>query len=266
MPWHDVTCQLVGLAVQDVTRHFIQRWNFAIADKGKSNVPLLQPYLPTAWDHVPPLYRNVRTGSDDLSYPQRKTDIGIQVHAKDIGLVEEDDKVLIPRRLRKGRRKAERMRNYLIDYDIYPLGWSRRYAESLAKRGFFPDLSTRAKFQKGVVQKNVGSGAEEEGGLLEKGQLSTLQLSQMAEEQFRVEQDALTARDFALGRNPGPMQQGILNVPMSKSIAPGAGLSGETSAPAFGDSNVPPNIGPIGGNENTSARTSDSSTREGMRI
>jgi phosphatidylserine/phosphatidylglycerophosphate/cardiolipin synthase-like enzyme len=28
MPWHDITVQIKGGSVHDLTRHFIQYWNF----------------------------------------------------------------------------------------------------------------------------------------------------------------------------------------------------------------------------------------------
>jgi phosphatidylserine/phosphatidylglycerophosphate/cardiolipin synthase-like enzyme len=28
MPWHDITVQIKGSSVHDLTRHFIQYWNF----------------------------------------------------------------------------------------------------------------------------------------------------------------------------------------------------------------------------------------------
>ncbi len=37
MPWHDVSCMVVGAAARDVARHFIQRWNHAKYSKVKFN-------------------------------------------------------------------------------------------------------------------------------------------------------------------------------------------------------------------------------------
>lgn len=37
MPWHDISCMVVGAAARDVARHFIQRWNFTKYSKAKSN-------------------------------------------------------------------------------------------------------------------------------------------------------------------------------------------------------------------------------------
>ncbi|KAI9280713.1 hypothetical protein BY458DRAFT_430498 [Sporodiniella umbellata] len=45
MPWHDVTLGVVGPIARDVSRHFIQRWNFLKASKSmhRSRVPFLMP-------------------------------------------------------------------------------------------------------------------------------------------------------------------------------------------------------------------------------
>ena len=34
MPWHDIHCRLVGPAVTDIARHFVERWNFACFGQG----------------------------------------------------------------------------------------------------------------------------------------------------------------------------------------------------------------------------------------
>lgn len=35
MPWHDVSCAVIGAAARDVARHFIQRWNYTKFNKVK---------------------------------------------------------------------------------------------------------------------------------------------------------------------------------------------------------------------------------------
>lgn len=37
MPWHDLSCVVVGSVARDVARHFIQRWNFTKFSKAKFN-------------------------------------------------------------------------------------------------------------------------------------------------------------------------------------------------------------------------------------
>ena len=37
MPWHDISCVMVGAAARDVARHFIQRWNHTKFSKAKFN-------------------------------------------------------------------------------------------------------------------------------------------------------------------------------------------------------------------------------------
>ncbi|KAI8970516.1 hypothetical protein BDB01DRAFT_731756 [Pilobolus umbonatus] len=45
MPWHDVTMGVVGPIARDVSRHFIQRWNFLKSNKSmhRRNLPFLMP-------------------------------------------------------------------------------------------------------------------------------------------------------------------------------------------------------------------------------
>ncbi|KAI8371715.1 uncharacterized protein BYT42DRAFT_581253 [Radiomyces spectabilis] len=45
MPWHDVTLAVVGPIARDISRHFIQRWNFLKSSKSmhRSSVPFLMP-------------------------------------------------------------------------------------------------------------------------------------------------------------------------------------------------------------------------------
>lgn len=45
MPWHDVSMRVSGQAARDISRHFVERWNFIKLDKGmiKENLPFLMP-------------------------------------------------------------------------------------------------------------------------------------------------------------------------------------------------------------------------------
>jgi phosphatidylserine/phosphatidylglycerophosphate/cardiolipin synthase-like enzyme len=45
MPWHDISLHVVGQAARDVSRHFVERWNFIKLDKGmvKEQIPFLMP-------------------------------------------------------------------------------------------------------------------------------------------------------------------------------------------------------------------------------
>ena len=45
MPWHDVACRVTGNAARDVTRHFVERWNWVKKMKGttKSSIDFLMP-------------------------------------------------------------------------------------------------------------------------------------------------------------------------------------------------------------------------------
>ena len=46
MPWHDVHCQVYGDAALDISRHFIQRWNFIKSEKSmhkEDHIPFLTP-------------------------------------------------------------------------------------------------------------------------------------------------------------------------------------------------------------------------------
>lgn len=45
MPWHDVTLGVVGPIARDISRHFIQRWNFLKSTKSmhRRNLPFLMP-------------------------------------------------------------------------------------------------------------------------------------------------------------------------------------------------------------------------------
>jgi phospholipase D1/2 len=45
MPWHDVTLATVGPMARDISRHFIQRWNYLKATKSmhRQNLPFLLP-------------------------------------------------------------------------------------------------------------------------------------------------------------------------------------------------------------------------------
>lgn len=41
MPWHDVAIKVEGDVVRDISKHFIQYWNFACVDldkKGKEDI------------------------------------------------------------------------------------------------------------------------------------------------------------------------------------------------------------------------------------
>ena len=45
MPWHDISMKIEGSAVRDVSRHFIQYWNFACIDmdfKKRTQITMLQ--------------------------------------------------------------------------------------------------------------------------------------------------------------------------------------------------------------------------------
>ncbi|OMJ16123.1 Phospholipase D1 [Smittium culicis] len=59
MPWHDNQIQLVGLISRDISRHFIQRWNFIkrFKSKHRKNVPLLFPMEEQSFakstEHIP---------------------------------------------------------------------------------------------------------------------------------------------------------------------------------------------------------------------
>ncbi|XP_054157366.1 phospholipase D1-like [Oppia nitens] len=61
MPWHDLSCMVMGRAARDVARHFIERWNFTKFEKAKFNdqYPWLIPKAyPSVGDtvHKPPKY------------------------------------------------------------------------------------------------------------------------------------------------------------------------------------------------------------------
>ncbi|KAF8456421.1 hypothetical protein BDZ91DRAFT_686048 [Kalaharituber pfeilii] len=44
MPWHDISMQLVGQPARDLTRHFVQRWNYLLRQRKPSRpTPLLLP-------------------------------------------------------------------------------------------------------------------------------------------------------------------------------------------------------------------------------
>ncbi|OMJ28979.1 Phospholipase D1, partial [Smittium culicis] len=59
MPWHDNQIQLVGLISRDISRHFIERWNFIkrFKSKHRKNVPLLFPMEEQSFakstEHIP---------------------------------------------------------------------------------------------------------------------------------------------------------------------------------------------------------------------
>ena len=42
LPWHDVHCKIIGPAVIDIARHFIERWNFTNSGKGEGITELKQ--------------------------------------------------------------------------------------------------------------------------------------------------------------------------------------------------------------------------------
>lgn len=51
MPWHDVSCVVLGSVARDVARHFIQRWNYTKFTKVKFNQRY--PWLiPKSYDNV----------------------------------------------------------------------------------------------------------------------------------------------------------------------------------------------------------------------
>lgn len=54
MPWHDLSCVIVGTTARDVARHFIQRWNYTKFSKAKFNdrYPWLVPKSYQDMDHV----------------------------------------------------------------------------------------------------------------------------------------------------------------------------------------------------------------------
>ena len=37
LPWHDINCRIIGPSVEDITKHFIERWNYAIMSELKEN-------------------------------------------------------------------------------------------------------------------------------------------------------------------------------------------------------------------------------------
>lgn len=75
MPWHDVSMRIVGTAARDVSRHFIQRWNFLRRKKPsapKRPTPMLLP--------VPDDYVN-RLSNDDprICHPHTSDSCRIQI-------------------------------------------------------------------------------------------------------------------------------------------------------------------------------------------
>ena len=37
LPWHDIHCRIIGPSVEDITKHFTERWNFAITSEMQNN-------------------------------------------------------------------------------------------------------------------------------------------------------------------------------------------------------------------------------------
>ena len=62
MPWHDISCVVVGQASRDVARHFIERWNACKLEKARDN--LSYPYL------MPKSYNDIRI--DHNFWPKAK--------------------------------------------------------------------------------------------------------------------------------------------------------------------------------------------------
>jgi phosphatidylserine/phosphatidylglycerophosphate/cardiolipin synthase-like enzyme len=75
MPWHDVSMRIVGTAARDVSRHFVQRWNFLRRKKPsapKRPTPMLLP--------APDDYVN-RLGNDDprICHPHTSDSCRVQI-------------------------------------------------------------------------------------------------------------------------------------------------------------------------------------------
>ena len=45
MPWHDVGVKVMGEAVKDLSRHFIQYWNFSKFDNNPGNKSFKDQFL-----------------------------------------------------------------------------------------------------------------------------------------------------------------------------------------------------------------------------
>ncbi|CEP20033.1 hypothetical protein [Parasitella parasitica] len=75
MPWHDVSMRLVGPAARDVSRHFVQRWNFLRRKKPsapKRPTPML---LPVPEDYVSSLDRD----DPRICHPHTSTSCKVQI-------------------------------------------------------------------------------------------------------------------------------------------------------------------------------------------
>jgi len=75
MPWHDIAMRVVGEPTRDLSRHFIQYWNFATID--------LQPgkdeYFLTPLENQPRKNTIYRKNSQDLSSPSKKPGLGAKI-------------------------------------------------------------------------------------------------------------------------------------------------------------------------------------------
>lgn len=59
MPWHDVSMQVVGQAARDLTRHFVQRWNYVLRGR--------KPTRPTPFLLPPPDYTTAQLEASGLT-------------------------------------------------------------------------------------------------------------------------------------------------------------------------------------------------------
>jgi phospholipase D1/2 len=71
MPWHDCHCRLEGQPARDVSRHFIQRWNYSVSTRKKSR----------KLHHLVPSKDFVRLAKDDSSSKMLAKRLQKAVHA-----------------------------------------------------------------------------------------------------------------------------------------------------------------------------------------
>ena len=53
MAWHDISMQVLGQSARDVTRHFVQRWNYLLRTKPpRKPMPMLLPPAEATPEHL----------------------------------------------------------------------------------------------------------------------------------------------------------------------------------------------------------------------
>ncbi|KAG9299286.1 hypothetical protein G9A89_013934 [Geosiphon pyriformis] len=82
MPWHDISIGLIGRPVQDIARHFIERWNFIKKEKGENRPDLQVLVYKSDFQHDrenPPHYKDYKYFGNNIKAHPYKGTVNVQI-------------------------------------------------------------------------------------------------------------------------------------------------------------------------------------------